>query len=245
MACWSLASLNSAMNAFAWRRAAMQSATARRLLHWRQRRAAGFGSSRARRRDFCGRNPRARSDRIGTNSILFLTRLLYANRYRLRWKTLWSGLALLNPKAAAVHVRLQSDGVARFNHLSGFFGGEHIESAGPALTFHRQALRHRCALRQHTVEPGIMPVRRKIHRAVVEGVAIDETGDRRKWQVGAIDRVGEQDRVARRRFDGPEIVEFDDEAVLVEERRAGNLAGIVKPDRRMWVLADESLGDFE
>ena len=137
----------------------MQNATAPRSPRWRQRRAADFGSGRARRRDFCGHpNPR---------------------------------LALLHPKATAVHVCLLSDRVSRFNHSLGFLGREHIELAGPALTPHRQALRNRRALRQHTVEPGIMPARREIDRAVMECVAIDEAGERRKWQVGAIDRVGE------------------------------------------------------
>src|SRR5258708_20927919 len=100
-------------------------------------------------------------------------------------------LALLHPKTPAVHVCLLSDRVARFNHSLGFLGREDIELAGPALTLHRQALRNRRALRQDTVEGGIMPARREIDRAVMECVAIDEAGERRKRQVGAIDRVGE------------------------------------------------------
>ena len=140
-----------------------------------------------------------------------------------------------------VHVGSSPDLVERFNHLLGFLVRQQIILADPALTFHRQALRHRCALRQHTVEPGIMPVRREIDRVVMECVAIDKTGERGERQVGAIDRVGEQHRIARRCFDGPEIVEFDDEAVVIEEWRAGDLAGIVKPDRRMRILADDLL----
>ena len=91
---------------------------------------------------------------------------------------------------------------ARFRQLKSF------ELASPAFAPDRQALRHRRALRQDAVESGIMPARRKIDGAVVKVVAIDQARERRKRQVGAIDRVGEQDRVARRRLDGPEIVEL-------------------------------------
>ena len=49
---------------------------------------------------------------------------------------------------------------------------------------------------------------------------------------GAVDRMREQQRIAGRRLDGPEIVELDDEPVVVEERRAGDLAAVVKGDRR-------------
>jgi hypothetical protein len=67
---------------------------------------------------------------------------------------------------------------------------------------------------------------------VVIAVAIDETRQRGERQVEAIDRMSEQQRVAVGRLDGPEIVEFDDVAVGVEQRRAGDLAGVVESDRR-------------
>jgi len=67
----------------------------------------------------------------------------------------------------------------------------------------------------------------------MECIAIDEAGKRRERQVGAIDRVSEQHGVAWRRFDSPETIELDDEAVFIEERGAGNLTGIVKADRRI------------
>ena len=108
------------------------------------------------------------------------------------------------------------DRVERLDHLLGFIVRQRIVLADPVLALHRQALHHRRALRQHAVEFGIMPVRREIDRAVVECVAIDEAGERGERQVGAIDRVREQYRVVRRCFDGPEIVEFDDEAVFIE-----------------------------
>src|SRR5437868_14320858 len=57
--------------------------------------------------------------------------------------------------------------------------------------------------------------------------------------------MGEQQRIAGRRFDGPETVELDDKTVLVEKRRSGNLAGIVKINRRVRVSTGESFWDFE
>ncbi len=63
-------------------------------------------------------------------------------------------------------------------------------------------------------------------------VAIDQTGQCGEGQVETIDRMREQQRVAVRRLDGPEIVEFDHEPVVFEQRRAGNLTGVMESDRR-------------
>ena len=54
---------------------------------------------------------------------------------------------------------------------------------------------------------------------VVIAVAVDQTCERREGQVETIGGVREQQRVAVRRLDGPEIVEFDHEPVLFEQRR--------------------------
>src|SRR5262245_11446246 len=44
--------------------------------------------------------------------------------------------------------------------------------------------------------------------------------------------------MARGELDRPVIVEFDDEAVLIEERRPGNLAAVVKIDRRARIIGE-------
>ena len=116
------------------------------------------------------------------------------------------GLAFRRPKATPIYIGVLSDRLARPDHLLGFFRGKCFEPARPAFAPERQALRHRCALWQDSVEGGIMPARRKVDGAVVKIVAIDQAGQRRERQVGAIDRVGEEDRVARRRLDGPEKI---------------------------------------
>src|SRR6516225_11185871 len=74
----------------------------------------------------------------------------------------------------------------------------------------------------------------------MEGVAIDQAGERRERQIGAIDRMRAQQRIAGRRFDGPEIVELDDEAVILEQWRAGDLTLVVKSDRRIRIFPSQS-----
>src|SRR6202035_3933420 len=87
-----------------------------------------------------------------------------------------------------------------------------------------------------------MPARREIGRGLVESVGIDQAGERREWQVGPVYGMGEQQRIAWRRLDGPKIIELDDKTVVIEERRADDLTWIVKPDGRMRIFADEALG---
>ena len=104
--------------------------------------------------------------------------------------------------------------------------------AAQLLPLHRNALRDRRALRQHAAEIHVVPMRGEMDPAVVIAVAIDQSAQRGERQVEAIDRMGEQQRIALRRLDGPEIVEFDQEAVGLEQRRADDLAGIMESDRR-------------
>ena len=87
-----------------------------------------------------------------------------------------------------------------------------------------------------------MPVRREIGRGMVESIGIDQAGERSERQVGPVYGMGEQQRIAWRRLDRPKIIELDDETVVIEERRADDLTWIVKPDGRMRIFADESLG---
>jgi hypothetical protein len=59
-------------------------------------------------------------------------------------------------------------------------------------------------------------------------VRVDEAGERSERQVGAVERVRDQERVAGRQFERPEIGEFDQELVFAEERRADHLIVVVK-----------------
>src|SRR5438105_9107029 len=102
----------------------------------------------------------------------------------------------------------------------------------PAFPFDRHTLRDRRAFRQHATEVRVMPVRRKMNPVVMVSVAVDQTGERGERQVKTVDRMREQQRIAVRCLDRPEIMEFDQKAVGVEQRRAADLAGIVESERR-------------
>src|SRR6202035_1535387 len=84
----------------------------------------------------------------------------------------------------------------------------------------------------HPAEIRVVPMGRKMNPVVMVAVAIDQAGQRGEGQVETVGRMREQQGVTFRRLDGPEIVEFDQEAVGVEERRTDDLAGVVESDRR-------------
>ena len=94
----------------------------------------------------------------------------------------------------------------------------------PVFSFDWNALRDGCALRENTLEVRVMPMRRKVYPGLGITVAIDQSAQRREWQIKAIDRMREQQRIIVRRFDRPEIMEFDQEPVGFEQRRAADLA---------------------
>src|SRR5204862_8367506 len=91
-------------------------------------------------------------------------------------------------------------------------------------------LRDGCALRENTLEVRVMPMRRKVYPGLGITVAIDQSAQRREWQIKAIDGMREEHRVSFRGLDGPQIMEFDDQAVGVEKRRTSELARIVTRD---------------
>src|SRR5215471_600430 len=72
------------------------------------------------------------------------------------------GLPFRRAELAAVNVGFSGERIARFHDARGLVVGQRCEASRPAFTFDRQALRHRCAFRQHTVEIYIVPARRKI-----------------------------------------------------------------------------------
>src|SRR6185437_7887170 len=102
----------------------------------------------------------------------------------------------------------------------------------PAFAFYRQALRNRCAPWQHAAEIHVVPVGRKMNPAVAITIAIDHPAQCGEWQIEAIERMREQQGIARRRFDAPQIVKLDQESIGLEQRRADDLAYVVETDRR-------------
>src|SRR5882724_10453799 len=77
-----------------------------------------------------------------------------------------------------------------------------------------------------------MPIRREMNPAVAKTVAIDQAAQRGEWQIKEIYRMCEQQRIAVRRFDAPQIVKLDHEPVGLEQRRADDLAGVMESDWR-------------
>src|ERR1700720_4212602 len=149
--------------------------------------------------------------------------------------TVWNSLelALWHAELPPIHVALASDRVARGDEMRIVLARQWLEASAPAFALHRQTLGDRSAFRQQSIETQVMPARREIGRGMVESVGIDQAGERREWQVGPVYGMGEQQRIAWRRLDGPKIIELDDETVVIEERRADQLTWIVKPGGRV------------
>jgi hypothetical protein len=138
----------------------------------------------------------------------------------------------LSPELPAIDAFFAKDRIGEIVRPLRLLISEDRGARDPVFPLDRETLRNRRALRQYAAEIRVVPMRREMNPGVVVVVAIDQTGQGGERQVEAIDRMGEQQRVAFGRLDGPEIVEFDEVAVGVEQRRAGDLAGIVESDRR-------------
>ena len=84
-----------------------------------------------------------------------------------------------------------------------------------------------------------MPMRGKMHVQIAIRVCIDQAGQCGEWQFWSIHRMGKQQRIARRGFYRPEIVELDNKPVFFMVGRADHLTGIVESDWR----ADRRVGN--
>lgn len=109
---------------------------------------------------------------------------------------------------------------------------KNIELFNHDFALDRDTLRNGRAFWKDAGECGIVPPRREMHQAVGVKIGIDEAGNGGKRQIGTIDRVRDEERIAGRKLDRPEIVELDDEAITVEKRRALDLNVVVIIDRR-------------
>src|SRR5262245_747601 len=125
----------------------------------------------------------------------------------------YRSLALGRPELAPVDAALVGDGGGCDLQSRHRVACDGLELRAPELSLHRDALRDRCPFRKHTPEGGVAPVRWKIDEIVLVEISVDEPGECYEWQVVAIDRVGDEQRIAGRRFDRPEIIELDDKGV--------------------------------
>ena len=67
-----------------------------------------------------------------------------------------------------------------------------------------------------------MPMRRKVYPGIGITVAIDQSTESGEGQIKAIDGMREEQRVSFRGFDGPQVVELDNEAAGFEKWGAGD-----------------------
>lgn len=135
-------------------------------------------------------------------------------------------------KFPAVNAGLLRNGAGGCEQTLGGVLGEDVELLIPAFPFYSDALRDRRSFWKDTAEFRIVPARRKMDQAVGVKIRIHQAGQRREWQIRAVDRVRDEKRIARRQFDRPEIVEFDYETIIVEKWRSPDLDAIVVIDRR-------------
>ena len=139
---------------------------------------------------------------------------------------------------------LPSHRVPEFASLLRLFRRERRSFANPAFPLDWNALGYGRTLREDAAEICVMPVRRKMYPGIGIAVAIDQHTESGEGQIKAIDGMREEHRVSFRGFDGPQIVELDNEVVGFEKWRAGDLALIVESDRRTRKIKCSARWDF-
>src|SRR3954466_16356338 len=141
-------------------------------------------------------------------------------------------LALRRTEVLSVNLVVVCQPELHIRHSPSGLTGNLIEARGPCFAFDRHALNHRRALRKHTLEIMIGPAGRKIDVVVAVTVRINEPCKTDEGQIRPVDRMRHKQRISGRQLDGPEAVELQDEAVLLEERRPLHLVVVVKIERR-------------
>src|SRR5262249_19701346 len=119
------------------------------------------------------------------------------------------------------------------------------EPRAPHFALDRNALCDWRALGQHAAKRQVAPARRKVDEIVLVEIGIDEPGQSQEREIVTIDRMGDQQRIAGRRFDRPEIVELDHDGIVPEEWRAGHLRTVVKVERRTRIARDRAVRELE
>src|SRR5215467_11728897 len=139
--------------------------------------------------------------------------------------------SLRRAKSPPVNASLLQDGSRQLLQPAHGIALDEAEASRPAVALDWQALRDGRALRQYSIECCIAPMRREVDEIVAVVVRINEPGQGDERQVVAVERMGNEQRIARRHFEGPEIGEFDEKAVFLVERRSGHLVVVVEIDR--------------
>jgi hypothetical protein len=163
-----------------------------------------------------------------------------------RWRNSWdeNQSEWLRPEFPPVQSGLPSYLVLQFVNPPRLFFREGRSLRNPVFSFDWNALRNGCALREDTLEACVMPMRRKVYPGIGITVAIDQPTESGEGQIEAIDGMREEHRVSFRGFDGPQVVEFDNEAIGFKKWRAGDLALIVESDWRTRKIECSARWDF-
>src|SRR5215813_3073683 len=129
--------------------------------------------------------------------------------------------SLRRAKSPPVNASFLQDGPRQLLQPAHGIALDAAEARRPAIALDRHALGDGRSLRQYAVKRGIAPVCREVDEVVAIAVCIDESGQGDERQVVAVEGMGDEQRIARRHLEGPEIGEFDEKPVLVVERGSG------------------------
>ena len=101
-------------------------------------------------------------------------------------------LSLWRSKLSSVNTSLTVGSILGFHHLHQALGRHFFEGGVPNFAFYGQALRHRCALWQYSVEALIIPTCWEVDGAEMKCVRVNESCERCERKVGAVDRMRKQ-----------------------------------------------------
>ncbi len=129
---------------------------------------------------------------------------------------------------APVATGLVSNGVVGVSLSLHVLAAQSFEHQFGSFTRQDEALGYRGTAVQRARKRVVGPSSREMDKAMTVVVTIHDTRYGAKRQVWSIQWMGNKQRVLGRRFDGPEVVEFHRQSIIVGERRAGDLLTQVK-----------------
>src|SRR5262249_49014090 len=106
-----------------------------------------------------------------------------------------------------VHALFARDGRGSVVQALDRLAGDQLKARLPGFALERDALSDGRPLCQHTLKSSVAPLRGKVNEIVAIAIGVDQSGQSDKRKVGTIDRVRDQQRIARWQFDRPEVVE--------------------------------------
>jgi hypothetical protein len=117
---------------------------------------------------------------------------------------------------SAIDAALAGHGSSRFLQPADGLTADGFITRIPDAAPQGQTLRDRSALFQHPIEVWIDPARWKIDEVVTVKIGINHSSQRHERKFVAIDRMRDQERAARRRLDGPKVIELNNKAIVLE-----------------------------